>query len=98
MKTTVYLNDFRDAFQRVRPDNFSYDGLEALYDHLTEYEQDTDEEIELDVIAICCDYVEYENLAAFQRDYGKEYKTIDDIENETIVIRIDDEAFIIAAF
>lgn len=38
MKTTVQLSDFRDAFQRVRPDNFSYDGLEVLFDYLEDCE------------------------------------------------------------
>lgn len=58
MKQTVNLYGFRDAFQRIRPDNFSYDGLEILFDYLEELEQDTGEEMELDVIAICCDWCE----------------------------------------
>lgn len=58
MKTQVYLSDFRDAFQSVRPDNFSYEGLEVLFDYLEECERDTGEEYELDVIAICCDFSE----------------------------------------
>ena len=36
MKTTVYLNEFRDAFQKIRPDNFSYEGLGALFEYLEE--------------------------------------------------------------
>ena len=42
----------------IRPDNFSYAGLKALFEHLESYEDDTGEEIELDVIALCCDYSE----------------------------------------
>ena len=54
---TVYC--FRDAFRTIRPDNFSYEGLATLWDYLDEYEQSTGEELELDVIAICCDFSEH---------------------------------------
>ena len=58
MKNTINLYDFRDAFMQIRPDNFSYEGLTALFDWFEEYEASTGEEIELDVIAICCDFTE----------------------------------------
>lgn len=59
MKQTVYLSDFRDAFARMgRKDQFSYEGLELIYDYITEYEQDSGEEIELDVIGLCCEWSE----------------------------------------
>ena len=59
MKTTVFLCDFREAFARAgRQSQFSYDGLAILFDYLEEIEQDTGEEIELDVIALCCDFAE----------------------------------------
>ena len=94
MKITVSESQFRDAFQR-RPDNFSYEGLSALFEYLEEYEDSTGEEIELDPIAICCEYAEYENLEEFQKDYGDDYNSIEEIEDHTQVIRIDDEAFIL---
>jgi hypothetical protein len=58
MKTTVTLNDFRNAFNAIRPNNFSYEGLEQLFNYFESYEDDTGEQIELDVIAICCEYQE----------------------------------------
>lgn len=59
MKTTVNLYDFQDAFVRMGRDNqFSYEGLEILFNGLEEFEEDTGEEMELDVIALCCDYSE----------------------------------------
>jgi hypothetical protein len=58
MKQTISVYGFRDAFQSLRPDNFSYDGLGILFDYLEELEQVTGEETELDVIAICCDWCE----------------------------------------
>ena len=58
MKTTVSYYDFRKAFESIRPDNFSYDGLKLLFDYFEQYEDDTGEEIELDVIGICCEWSE----------------------------------------
>ncbi len=58
MKTTVYENEFIKMFQDIRPNNFSLGGLRRLYEGLIEFEQDTGEEIDLDVIAICCDFQE----------------------------------------
>lgn len=58
MKQTVNLYEFRDAFRSIRPDNFSYEGLEILFDYFEQLEDDIGEEIELDVIAICCEFSE----------------------------------------
>jgi hypothetical protein len=67
MKTTIGWGDFTKAFDSMRPDNFTYDGLSALYDYLVQYEDETGEEIELDVIAICCDFSEdrWETIANY---------------------------------
>jgi glycine cleavage system regulatory protein len=54
MKTTVNLNEFQNAFDRMRPDNFSYEALGILFDYFEELDPD----MELDVIAICCDFSE----------------------------------------
>ena len=59
MKRTINLYDFRKAFYKIgRKEQFSYDGLEILFDYIEELEQDTGEEMELDVVALCCDYAE----------------------------------------
>jgi len=59
MKTTLTLSSFDQAFLFMgRTENFSYNGLEALFNHFEEIEQATGEEMELDVIAICCEYAE----------------------------------------
>jgi hypothetical protein len=59
MKTTVTFSEFHDSFKRMERDNhFSYQGFRVLYDYFEDYEQDTGEEVELDVIAICCEYAE----------------------------------------
>ena len=62
MKQEINLYQFRDAFYNMdRKENFSYEGLELLYDMFEEL----DENMELDVIAICCEYGEdgWEDIA-----------------------------------
>ena len=58
MKTTVSRFDFFHAFEQMRPDNFSREGLNVMFDYLEMLEEDTGTEIEFDVIAICGDYNE----------------------------------------
>ena len=99
MIKTINEYDFIDAFKKMgRTDNFSYRGLIALYDYLEILEDDIGQPIELDVIALCCEYAEYDNLEEFQADYSEDYQTIGDIERETTVIMIDDDSFIIRQF
>ena len=97
MKQTIGFSEFCDAF-RIRENNFTYEGKRALFDYLESYEDDTGDEIELDVIGLCCEYTEYADLAEFQGEYKEDYETIEDIENATTVIKINDEAFIIQSF
>ena len=100
MKQTISFGQFQDAFYNMdRQNQFTYKGKKALFEYLEEYEDSTDEQIELDIIALCCDYVEYDNLEEFQLEYDAEdYPDIDAIECDTQVIPIDDDSFIIQAF
>lgn len=99
MKQTVNFSEFTDRFRDMnRDNNFSYEGKRALFDYLEQCEEDTGEEIELDIIGLCCEYTEYANLKEFQSEYSDEYETMDSIENKTTVIRINDDAFLIVQF
>jgi len=99
MIQTITKSDFTTAFHRAgRGNQFSYEGLHALYDDLELYAESSGDPIELDVIALCCDYAEYEDLEAFQEDYGEDYESIDEIGQATTVIMIDDTSFIIQQF
>ena len=70
MKTTVSRYDFERAFADAgRKDQFSYEGLNALFDYLEDYEDSTGEELELDVIALCCDYSE-DTVEAIAANYS----------------------------
>tara|TARA_R100001230_G_C5539955_1_gene71004 strand:- start:148 stop:450 length:303 start_codon:yes stop_codon:yes gene_type:complete len=100
VKKSVNEYDFLKAFKKCRPNNFSRAGLFALYDYLEQYEDDTGEEIELDVIALCCEYAEYDSLEEFQKDYGeKDFKSIEDIEERTtVILKHSEYGFIIQQF
>jgi hypothetical protein len=76
----------------IRPDNFSYQGLRILFNYFEEYENDTGESIDCDVIAICCDFSEdsFENIAdqygieldaEMDEDYQKQ-QVIEHLEGE----------------
>ena len=103
MYDTVNFNQFNDWFIKDNSNyknNFSYEGRKALFDYLEELEDDTGEKIEFDPIALCCEYSEYENIQEFWNEYDKEDNpTIDKIEDNTAVIKIQDRnKFIIQSF
>ena len=99
MKITINMYEFERAFINMdRGEQFSYNGLKALYEYLEEYEEDTGTEVELDVIALCCEYAEYDSLKEFQADYGEKYESIEDISDATALIPIDNNSFIIQQF
>ena len=87
MKKSVSITDFMDSFEKMRPANFTYEGLECLYNYLIDYEQDTGTEIELDVIALCCDYSEYKDLEEYRKNYSS-IRSIKDIKDTTTFIPI----------
>lgn len=87
---------FRDAFTNMnRADNFTHQGLGALFDYLEQYEDDTGESIELDVIALCCDYSEI-SVSDIERETG--CADLDELRDNTTVIEVDDETIIYQVF
>lgn len=89
MHITVDSSMFIDAFRRMgRENQFSREALGALFNYLEEYEQDTGEDLELDVVALCCDFTEYETAVKAVADYygftseleAEEYNSPEDFE------------------
>lgn len=103
MKQTINFNQFVDGFSGGYKDNFSYEGKEALYNYLTEYEESTGEELEFDPIALCCEFTEYKNFKELQENY-KNIKTLEELQDRTTFIPIHNfndeelENFIIARY
>ena len=86
MKQTMNEFDFKNEFKKIRPDNFSYDGLTALYDYLIQYEENCDTELEFDPIAYCCEYTEFDSFKDAQINYDVE--TLKELEDKTTVLKI----------
>jgi hypothetical protein len=102
MKQSVTFSDFCDAFRaHDRYDSFGYDGLRVIFDFLEDYEDQTGEDIELDVVAIYCDYnlmhwsdiaqeyrIELSHLNDADDDYDEqaEQAVLDYLNNNTMVL------------
>lgn len=80
---TINVYQFRDAFRDMqRHGNFSYEGMEILFNYLEEYSDSTGEPIELDVIALCCEYNE-STVDEIIKDYQIDID-LSDIDQEDI--------------
>lgn len=91
MKTTIQLHDFRNAFSSFRPDSFSYAGLETLFNYFEMIGEDCGTEIELDVIAIDCEYSEMTE-EEIVNDYDK---TPENLQEDTTVLEVGNGSYII---
>jgi len=88
MIQTINEYEFKDAFHKMdRGNQFSYECLDALYCYLEQLEDDTGEQIELDVIALCCTYSQYDNILEASSEY-EGFNTVEDFEERTTVIKI----------
>lgn len=102
-----FVNEFADM---GRADNFSVEARKALFEYHNDLSDDTGQPFELDIIAICCDWSEYDLQDALN-DYshlldsdsitecdGDEEALLDYIEEvlneETFVIRLDNTLLI----
>jgi len=98
IKQTTNFSQFCDSFSESRKNQFTYEGKRALFEYLEQYSDDTGEDVELDIIALCCEYTEYENMEELQKNYTS-IKNMEDLEDHTVVIKIENsESFIIAQF
>jgi hypothetical protein len=104
MKQTVNLNDFRQAFAN-RPNNFSYYGLEILFNWFEDYDKDNGIETELDPIGICCEYIEMtpqEVLNDYDTDIDPQSNDLlnevfEWLDNETMALGITPQGTIVFA-
>ena len=102
MIQTINRHDFKIAFRACgRTDNFSHEALNLLFDFFEEIESDLDEQIELDVIGVCCDYCE-STLEEINQDYDQEFEdlegAVDWLQDQTPVVGKTDETIVFASF
>ena len=96
MKTTVNQSEFIDAFHRCnRYEQFGYDALVSLFDYMEQMEEDCGEEMELDVIALCCDY-SVDSVADIASNYSIDIDGLDEDEaREAVVDYLNDHTSVI---
>ena len=94
---TVNKHQFIDAFKSwdTYSNNFSYEGLELLYDWIDESGEDE----ELDVVAFCCDFTE-SDVATIIHDYDLPQDTsfndtLEYIQENSVVIGVTEQKTII---
>ena len=98
MYKNINKYDFIKAFHDMgRKDQFSYDALTALYEYY-----DSMENVELDVIAICCDWTEYPTAKEAVTDYCNdtdysESEALDYLNDQTYVITFE-TGILVAAY
>ena len=102
MYTTINFSQFCDKFRDMnRDNNFSYGGKRALFNYLDELEEAKGRKIELDVIALCRDFTEWDNLEEFKKEHNVEFdiETVDELLEHIMVIKIEgEEGFITQNF
>ena len=94
MIKTISKSDFITEFAQWenRKDKFSYDALGAIYDYLEEIY--TEEPFEMDVVAICCDFTEYDTAEEYHAEYGAETDEEKEEQEEYIIAILDDGSIV----
>jgi hypothetical protein len=94
---TLNKHQFIDAFKSwdTYANNFSYEGLELLYNWIDE----SDEDLELDVVALCCDFTE-SDVATIIQDYALPQDTsfndaLEYIQDNSLVVGVTDQKTIV---
>ena len=91
----INFQDFCDSFSDTYKNNFTYEGKKALFEYLELLEDGTGEQIELDPIALCCDYTEYASGLQWagetgdEKDFTSEDDALDYLKDKTQVIEFD---------
>jgi hypothetical protein len=91
------LNGSEIAQRLLEDDNAGWttDGAWALAEHLENFAEETETPIQLDIVAIRCEYSEYEDFQAFRESYS-DVENMEELEELTTVITFGcDGAFII---
>lgn len=81
MKKTITEHDFVQAFTAYnRESQFSVKARKELFQYLEECEAGSGTEFELDVIALCCEYTEYDSIKECIEAFSNHYTILDEFE------------------
>jgi hypothetical protein len=84
MKDTINEQKFIDRLLQDENAGWSRKGAEALFEYLTQYEEETGEEIEVDPVALRCDFDEWKDINEFLDSYPEIKEEIDEDETEEV--------------
>ena len=93
-------NDFINEFKAYnRMDNFSYKGLRILFESLEQTAIDCEMNIEMDVIALCCEYNE-DSMADVINNYSVYTDECTDLDMivETVEEYLQDNTFVCGSY
>lgn len=84
IKTTLSVYDFQNEWSKweERKNTFSYFGKIALFEYLEQLSEEMGEDIELDIISLCCEYHEYTSAWDAMKEYQPEDMPTVDIVDE----------------
>lgn len=95
MLIKIYKSDFIREFDKIgRSENFTIEARAALFDYL----DDIGDDLEVDIIMLCCEWSEYENEADLLSVYSMNCDTLDDIKEKTIIIKLNNGGFLVNNF
>jgi len=78
-----------------RQEQFSQVGIVALFEHLEELSEGMGEDIQIDVVALCCDYSEYDDIDDYNEQNGTDYASWDEAcEDDVLVVPFDRQVFV----
>ena len=82
MKQTITEYQFVDSFRHAgRESQFTVPARRALFEYLERFEEDTDTDIELDPVGICCEWAEYPCALKAANDFGFKGNELDTEES-----------------
>lgn len=88
VNTINSASQFVDQFHAYnRGTQFSYEALEAMFTYFEDLSEDIGEDMQLDVIAICCEFMEYSSAAEALADYS-DLNTLEELYDHTQVIEL----------
>lgn len=77
--------------------NFSLEGSKAVFNYFNNLSEELGEHIEFDPIAWCVEFTEYANLQEVQDNYT-DIETLEDLQDRTTVLELDNGGLVIAEF
>jgi len=83
---TLNVDQFIRRFNECRPESFSHEALEVMFEHLEEISEAQEEPIEFDPVALCCDFNE-RTLGEIKKEY-QEIEGFDDLTDYTFAREI----------